>query len=123
MMKTEAIPNHTSELIKKYLALLDELYKLASSTETSSKVLEKLSSLSDSYILTAIALNPNTPAKVLNKLYNHHPGIGGTDEEMRIHIICNAALPAKYLKQFAETDESEVVRKVAIRALELADLG
>lgn len=109
--------NNISKLITKYLKLSEELYDIASNIKTDPKVLEELATVSDSYILTAIALNPSTPVKILKKLYQHYTGVGGTDEEMRVHIVNNVALTAKSLKKFADADESEIVRKAAKRAL------
>lgn len=109
--------NDISKLITKYLALSEELYDIASNINTEPKVLEELATLSDSYILTAIAVNPNTPVKILKNIYQHYTGVGGTDEEMRVHIVNNVAMTAKSLKKYADVDESEVVREAAKRAL------
>ena len=60
---------------------------------------------------------PSTPVKILKKLYQHYTGKGGTDEEMRVHIVSNVALTNKFLKRIADSGESEAVRKAAKRTL------
>jgi len=107
------------KLIDKFLDIAEELYNFASSDDASSSDFEKLSKLSDAYILTAVALNPKTPIEILIKLYEHYDGIGGTDEEMRVHIVNNPALTNKLLEDYSENDKSVVVQKAAAKALEL----
>jgi hypothetical protein len=107
----------TDKLIKKYLSLSEELYDIASSQKTSPNELKQLSEVSDVYILTAVALNPKTPVKVLKKLYEHYSGVGGTDEEMRIHVVSNPALTKKLLRKYVKDNDSKMVQDAAVDAL------
>lgn len=107
----------TDKLIKRYWSLSEKLYDIASDPKTSAAELKQLSKLSDQYILTAVALNPKTPVSLLERLYEHYSGVGGTDEEMRVHIVNNPALTTKLLKKYAKGDASEVVQHAAAVAL------
>ncbi|HID70819.1 MAG TPA: hypothetical protein EYP35_10295 [Desulfobacterales bacterium] len=107
----------TAKLIEQYWSLSELLYDIASNPKTSSIDLEQLAKLNDEYVLTAVALNPKTPVKLLKKFYEHYSGIGGTDEEMRVHIINNPAVTTKLLKKYAKNDESEMVKNAVKDAL------
>lgn len=107
----------TNNLIEKYLSVSEELYSIASSEKTSAAEFEKLSELNDVYVLTAVALNPRTPVEILKKFYERYSGIGGTDEEMRIHIVNNPALTEKLLRKYSKDDKSEMVQNAALEAL------
>lgn len=108
---------NTNKLIEKYLSLSEVLYDIASSQKTSPAELKQLSEVSDVYILTAVALNPNTPVKLLKHFYEHYSGVGGTDEEMRIHVVSNPALTNKLLKKYVKNDKSKMVQDAAAEAL------
>ena len=107
----------TDKLIEEYWSVSEELYGIASSGETSVNEFEKLSEMNDAYILTAVALNPRTPVEILKKFYERYPGVGGTDEEMRIHIVNNPALTEELLRKYSMDDKSEMVKNAAIEAL------
>lgn len=107
----------TDKLIKEYWHISEELYSIASSKETSANELQKLSEMNDVYVLTAVALNHKTPVDILNKFYERYSGVGGTDEEMRIHIVNNPALTEELLIKYAKYDKSKIVRNAATEAL------
>lgn len=107
----------TENLIEKYWSISEKLYNIASSGKTSADEFKKLSEMNDSYILTGIALNPNTPIDILKNFYERYSGLGGTDEEMRIHIVNNPALTEELLRKYAKDDKSEMVRNAATEAL------
>lgn len=108
----------TDKLIKQYWSLSEKLYDIASDPKTSAAELKQLAELNDEYILTAVALNPKTPVNLLERFYEHYSGVGGTDEEMRVHIVNNPALTDKLLKKYAKNDASEMVQNAAAVALE-----
>jgi len=62
-------------------------------------------------------LNPNTPTRILEKKLKLRSGIGGTDEEARIHICYNPALRLTALKKLTKSDPSPAVRAAGRRAL------
>lgn len=107
----------TDKLIEDYWSVSEELYSIASSEETSANEFQKLSEMNDVYVLTAVALNPKTPVEILKRFYERYSGLGGTDEEMRIHIVNNPALTEELLRKYSKDDKSEMVRNAAIEAL------
>lgn len=101
----------------KHVALVEQLYEKATDKATSGSTLKKLSYLSDTYILTGLALNPSTPVEVLKRFLELFPGTDGTDEEMRLHIVSNQSLSDEILKRLSENDKSQTVRETALAAL------
>ncbi len=108
----------TDKLLEEYWSVSEELYGIASSEETSANEFQKLSEMNDVYVLTAVALNPKTPVEILKRFYERYSGVGGTDEEMRIHIVNNPALTNKLLEDYSKNDKSVVVQQAAAKALE-----
>jgi hypothetical protein len=108
---------NTDNLIKQYWNISEELYNIASGEKATAAEFEKLSELNDTYTLTAVALNPRTPVEILQKFYIRYPGIGGNDEEMRIHIVNNPALTEELLRQYSTEDKSDIVKNAALEAL------
>jgi hypothetical protein len=62
-------------------------------------------------------LNPHTPSRILEKELKLRSGVGGTDEEARIHICYNPALRTIVLKKLIKSDPSPAVRAAGRRAL------
>lgn len=111
--------NDIRNILKKYEELVNELDIIAQDQRTPCSVLEKLSRLSESQVTTSVMMNPNTPSRILEKELKLRPGVGGTDEEARVHISYNPSLSVTILKQLAVNDPAPAVRSSARRALRL----
>jgi hypothetical protein len=111
--------NEIRKLLKKFEDLVDQLDTIAQDQRTPRSVLEKLSRLSESQVATSVMMNPSTPSRILEKELKLRPGVGGTDEEARIHISYNPSLSVTILKQLAVKDPAPAVRSSARRALRL----
>jgi len=109
--------NYIDELIERHHDILEELYQIATDEKSEAAILKKLSYMSDSYILVGLSLNPSTPPEVLQRFIDLYPGVGGTDEEMRIHVVSNVSLPKETLRHLFLNDKSDAVREAADRAL------
>ncbi len=109
--------NDITNLLKKYEDLVDRLDMIAQDQRTPRSVLEKLSRLTESQVMTSVMMNPNTPSRILENELKLRPGVGGTDEETRIHISYNPSLSVTILKQLAANDPAVAVRSAARRAL------
>ncbi|MCP4344297.1 MAG: hypothetical protein GY795_02075 [Desulfobacterales bacterium] len=107
----------TDNLIDDYNNLIEKLYDIASNSETDSDLLYKLSELTESYILSGVITNPNTPSNLLEKMLKTYCGIGGMDEEIRIHIVNNPSLRQDVLKLIIKEEISESVREAALMSL------
>ena len=105
------------KLLANYEKLIDQLERLAQNPGTSPSIIEKLSSLTDSQVTASVMLNPSTPSRILEKELRLRSGVGGTDEEARIHICYNPALRLTVLKALAARDPSPAVREAGRRAL------
>ncbi len=108
-------------LLTNYEKLIDQLERIAQDARTPSSVLEKLSRLTDCQITASVMLNPSTPSHILEKELRMRPGVGGTDEEARIHICYNPALRLSTLKALIKKDPAPTVRAAAKRALAIRD--
>ncbi len=106
-----------NKLIKEYNNVVEVLVGIAESLETDGDSLTKLSKLTDGWIQSAVDMNPNTPSKVIEKSLRRHCGVGGEDDEARIHIVYNPKLRLQVLKKVAKEDCSEEVREAALTAL------
>ena len=103
-------------LIKQYNIISSKIAKIAESKDTTADVLSKISRIEDCYIQTCIMTNPNTPNSILVKILDIHVGVGGVDEEIRIHIVANPALKIDVLKNVIASDPSERVKAAATAA-------
>jgi hypothetical protein len=112
-MKTRNV----KKLLTMYEKLIDRLDGVAQNQLTPSGILEKLSTLTDSQVTASVMLNPNTPSYILEKELKLRTGIGGTDDEARIHICYNPALRLAVLKKLTKGDPSSAVRAAGRRAL------
>lgn len=110
-------PRSIEKLLTIYEETLDRLERVAQNQRTPPNVLEKLSTLTDSQVTASVMLNPNTPSRILEKELKFRSGIGGTDEEARIHICYNSALRITVLKKLIKSDPSPAVRAAGRRAL------
>jgi len=106
-----------NKLIKIHENLVSILNDIAENSKTDSSTLKKLSELNDSYIESSISTNPSTPSRILQNWLKIHCGNGGTDEEIRIHIVYNSALRLNVLKEVIEKDNSPFVQEAALLAL------
>ena len=102
-----------NELINKYDELISELSNIAESEDTTAEDLLIISSVDDRYIQTCVITNPNTPSSYLEKSLDMYCGVGGIDEEIRIHIIHNPSLSRKSLLKISKEDPSYRIREIA----------
>lgn len=107
------------KLIRKHENMVKRLDMIAQDEGTPCSVLERLSRLTESQVTTSIMLNPSTPSRVLERELKLRSGVGGTDEEARIHISYNPSLRMKILKQLETSDSAPAVKSAARRALKL----
>ena len=105
------------KLLTIYEEIVDRLGAVAQNKRTPPGILEKLSKLTDSQITTNVMLNPNTHSRVLENELKMRSGVGGTDEEARIHISYNPSLRIMIVKKLIKSDPSPAVRAAARRAL------
>jgi hypothetical protein len=121
-MAQNTVANRPEILINRYERLVEQLDNIAADPGTEKRLLKRLSTLTDEQIRTSVCLNRNTPSNVLIKFLKYHPGLGGTDEESRLHICYNPSLPLSSLKKLMLSDVSLVVRNAAKKALAKRDL-
>lgn len=109
------------ELINKLIDIHEKLIfvlnDIAENRETDPTVIKKLSELNNSYIAASISMNPNTPSTILEDWLKIHSGKGGTDEEIRIHIVYNPSLSLNILNNIINKDNSTSVQEAALLAL------
>jgi hypothetical protein len=105
------------KLLTTYEELIDRLDGVAQDQRTPPGILEKLSALRESQVTASVMLNPHTPTRILEKELKLRSGVGGTDEEARIHISYNPALRIMVLKKLIKSDPSPAVRAAGRRAL------
>ncbi len=105
------------KLIDKYESLIEELYEIASDPKTSKASLKRLSELTDSYVLQGLIGNANIPTEILLEMLDLFSGNGGTDEEVRIHIVYNPALDREKLEDIIKNDNSKNVQETALTSL------
>jgi len=105
------------KLIRIYELLVDVLDGIGEDPKTNPHTLTKLSAVTDARVQASVALNPSTPGRILQKMLKLHPGCGGEDEEWRIHIVGNPALPLRTLRWVVDNDQSPDVREAALTAL------
>lgn len=103
-------------LLEDHERIVEQLYEIASDLHTEPDVLRQLSIVTDSYILNAVLCNPNTPNDVFNRALREYCGVGGNDDEIRIHIACNSGLEINDLKRIVDEDLSTEVREAALTA-------
>jgi hypothetical protein len=118
MIKKKSRNIEINELIRNYEKIVESLYNIATDPKTDRKTLTRLSVLSDSYIQSGIIFNPNVSSNILERMLDLHSGVGGTDEERRIHIVYNPALREVILRRVIEKDKSSRVREAALSALD-----
>lgn len=106
-----------AKLLQKHEVLVNQLDMIAQDKRTPRSVLEKLSKLTECQVTTSVMMNPNTPSRILEKELKARPGVGGTDEEARIHISYNPSLSMTALRHLASNDPAPAVRSAAGRAL------
>ena len=99
---------------------LERLGKTAENT-TDSRLLDLLADVQDYAILTpgvlnAVLLNRATNPQTLCRLLDDEALWGG-EEEARVHVVYNPALPLERLTEVMRRDESEYVRVAAACAL------
>ena len=105
------------DLINSYQDTVEELMTISSNPETNVEVLRELSYLDSSEVLASLRCNPNTPEEILVDWLNLHSGIGGIDEQIRIHIVLNPAIKMETLeKQFLE-EKSYTVKDSILLAI------
>ncbi len=107
----------TKRLIKLAELISQVLEEAAADPRTDSKSLRELAQLPDRAVSMTATLNPNIPKGVLERILDRHVGTGGEDEQLRVHVVYNPALPLKTLKRIIETDSSGEVREAALTAL------
>lgn len=106
-----------NSLLRQHEALVERLVAIAETSSTPTKVLRKLSQLSDSWVVACVSLNPNTSRDVLERLIKTASGVDGTDAETRVHVAGNPALHKKVLERLITIDPSPAVRAAALLAL------
>lgn len=104
-------------LIRLHERAVERLSKIAETANTETTALESLSRVQDPRVEAAVSMNPRTSSVVLEKMLARFCGVGGEDDERRIHIVWNPSLRLSVLKNCCLKDPSLEVRQAAIASL------
>ena len=101
------------KLIQLYEMLEELLVDVAEDQATPAKTLVKLAALTEGGIVEAVHMHPNTPSRIIEKRLAISFGVGGFEEESRIHMVGNPALRLQIVRQLATKDPAPEVRDMS----------
>ncbi len=105
------------KLLELHHILVEVLVEVAEDPHTPTNVLKKLAKNTDDWIAGCATMNPSTPSSIIEERLKRYCGVGGEEDEERIHMVGNPSLRLQVVRRLVSEDPAPEVREMAIMIL------